>query len=226
MFTQTLQISGLGILIVGIVVLTDVHEFDYFTEGRTMGPPIVLIVAGALVFLIASLGCYGAMKESPTLLMVYAVCLLIIVIVEVAVGIASWVMKSDMEMILNDSLKRSIIRSSNEDIIAWDNVQRKLMCCGVNGPADWIDLSDNKTLRGSCCLIDYIDPATRDCKLAYPLFKDKYYQVRLITKFSEKLIYAFSYITFLTSDYFQCFLSHKHETPNIHICSLNTKQKL
>lgn len=117
------------------------------------------------------------MKESPTLLMIYAVCLLVIVIVEVAVGIASVVMKSDMEMILNDSLRRSIIRSSKDDIIAWDNVQKKLMCCGVNGPADWIDLSANKTLRGSCCLEAYIDPATRDCKLAYPLFKDKYYQV-------------------------------------------------
>lgn len=63
-----LQISGLGILIAGAVVLADIGEFSHFLEGRVTAPPIVLIVTGTIIFLIASLGCYGAIRESPTLL--------------------------------------------------------------------------------------------------------------------------------------------------------------
>lgn len=64
-----LQLSGLGILIAGAIVLADVNEFNHFIEGRVLAPPIVLIVTGLIIFLIASLGCFGAIKESPTLLL-------------------------------------------------------------------------------------------------------------------------------------------------------------
>lgn len=66
----SLQISGLGILIAGAIVLADLNDFGHFLEGKIIAPPIVLIVTGAIIFLIASLGCYGAMRESPMLLIV------------------------------------------------------------------------------------------------------------------------------------------------------------
>lgn len=103
--------------------------------------------------------------------------LVIIFIIELAVGIAAAVFKSDLEMMLKDSLEKSITRSSTDDIAAWDNVQRKLMCCGVNGPSDWVDYSKNKTLRASCCKPELIDFNTKDCRLAVPLFQHKYFQV-------------------------------------------------
>lgn len=62
------QISGLGLLISGIVVLNDVTDFNHFLDGRITALPIVLIVTGLLIFVIAFLGCYGALKESPKLL--------------------------------------------------------------------------------------------------------------------------------------------------------------
>ena len=61
-------------LITGALVLADVGEFNHFIEGRVLAPPIVLIVVGALVFLVASLGCYGAIRESPPLLMMVSLC--------------------------------------------------------------------------------------------------------------------------------------------------------
>lgn len=62
------QISGLGIIIAGALVLSDVNEFKHFLEGRIIAPPIVLIVTGAIVFVIAFMGCYGAIKENYNLL--------------------------------------------------------------------------------------------------------------------------------------------------------------
>lgn len=65
------QISGLGLVIAGALVISDINEFNHFLEGRVTAPPIVLIITGAIIFLIASLGCYGAIRESTTML--YAV---------------------------------------------------------------------------------------------------------------------------------------------------------
>jgi hypothetical protein len=67
-FFSYFQLSGLGLIIAGGTVLADVGEFSHFIEGRVFAPPIVLIVAGVLIFLVASLGCYGAFRESPPLL--------------------------------------------------------------------------------------------------------------------------------------------------------------
>lgn len=68
-YLSIFQISGLGILIAGIVVLNDVMDFNHFLDGRLAAPPVILIVTGLLIFVIAFLGCYGALKESPKLLM-------------------------------------------------------------------------------------------------------------------------------------------------------------
>lgn len=46
----------MGILIAGILVLIDIHEYDHFLEGKIQAPPIILIVTGALIFFIAFLG--------------------------------------------------------------------------------------------------------------------------------------------------------------------------
>lgn len=61
----------------GAIVLADVNEFNHFVEGRVLAPPIVLIVTGLVIFLIASLGCFGAIKESPTLLLTVRIYLLL-----------------------------------------------------------------------------------------------------------------------------------------------------
>lgn len=63
----------MGILIAGAIVLADLNDFGHFLEGKVTAPPIILIVTGAIIFLIASLGCYGAIRESPTLLILVRV---------------------------------------------------------------------------------------------------------------------------------------------------------
>lgn len=114
-------------------------------------------------------------------------CLAIIFIMELAVGIAAICFKSDLEMALQSRLETSIRKSDNDDVTAWDNVQRKLQCCGVNGPADWVDQSRNRTLRTSCCRPEHIDAETNDCRLAFPLFKDKYFQEGCVMKLKDKV---------------------------------------
>lgn len=170
------QISGLGILIAGAAVLADIGDFKHFLEGRVIAPPVVLIIAGLLIFAVATLGCYGALKENPGLLMAFAVCLGIIFIFELAVGIASIAFKSDLEQSINRSLQVSIQRRSQADMIAWDPLQRRLKCCGVLGAKDWYT-SNNATIPVSCCRPDHIDYTIGDCKNAASFYSDRYYAV-------------------------------------------------
>lgn len=63
--------------------------------------------------------------------------------------------------------------------MAWDTVQRKMMCCGVDGPRNWFDIN-NGTAAGvpaSCCRPQYIDRETQNCLNAAPLYMDRMYQV-------------------------------------------------
>ncbi|KAH8358052.1 hypothetical protein KR084_001209 [Drosophila pseudotakahashii] len=185
-FNVLFAISGLGILIAGAVVLADVNEFNHFVEGRVLAPPIVLIVTGLIIFLIASLGCFGAIKESPTLLVTFAVLLAVIFIVELAVGIAASVFKRDLEGMVKNSLQESIKSSNSEDTMAWDNIQQKLMCCGVDTPADW-RISANKTLPASCCQPQFIDTTEMHCKNSPALGKDKYFQDGCVGKLKNRI---------------------------------------
>ncbi|KAH0951576.1 hypothetical protein HN011_005844 [Eciton burchellii] len=154
-FNLVFAISGIGIIAAGAVVLADVGEFTYFMEGRIMAPPIVLIVAGSIVFIIAFLGCYGAIKEHYNMLIAFAAALLIIFVIELAVGIAAAVFKNDFSMAMRDTLKESIKNYTDTDRQAWDNVQRKLQCCGVDGPNDWTPSNGfTGTFPSSCCIQD------------------------------------------------------------------------
>ncbi|XP_022916133.2 CD63 antigen-like [Onthophagus taurus] len=139
LFNLIFAISGLGLIIAGGVVYANVGEFSHFMEGRILAPPIVLIVAGSIIFIIAFLGCYGAIKESYYLLIAFALCLLLILIVELAVGIAAAVFKNDFETVMKDTLKSSMDKylSNKADRMAWDHIQTELECCGIERADDW-----------------------------------------------------------------------------------------
>lgn len=154
-FNLIFAISGIAIIAAGACVLADVGEFSHFVEGRIIAPPIVLIVAGAIVFVIAFLGCYGAIKEHYNMLIAFAAALLIIFVIELAVGIAAAVFKNDFSMAMKDTLKESMKNYTEADKMAWDNVQKKLQCCGVDGPNDWSPANGfTSSFPSSCCMQD------------------------------------------------------------------------
>jgi len=56
----------------------------------------------------------------------FAAALLIIFVIELAVGIAAAVFKNDFSTAMKDTLKESIKNYTDTDRQAWDNVQRKV----------------------------------------------------------------------------------------------------
>lgn len=138
-FNLVFAISGIGIITAGAVVLSDSVDFHHFASNDLIGPPIVLIVAGSVVFLIAFLGCFGAIRESYKLLIAFAGLLIVIFVLELAAGIAAAVYKGDFEESLKKTLHASMANYTNSQVekYAWDNLQMKFKCCGIDQPTDW-----------------------------------------------------------------------------------------
>lgn len=85
----------------------------------------------------------------------FAVCLLIIFIIELAVGIAAACYHNEFDTALKDALKNSMTNYSINDSekLAWDKIQAKLKCCGIDGPSDW----QSQPIPTACCQMESED---------------------------------------------------------------------
>ncbi|XP_054257840.1 CD63 antigen-like isoform X1 [Macrosteles quadrilineatus] len=165
-FNLIFALSGLAVIMVGVLVLSEVGSYSHFLENKVLAPPIVLIVAGGIVFFIAFLGCCGAIKENYYMLIAFAVLLMVIFIVELAVGIAASVAKDEFASAMRGTLNRSMgnYTQSRTDQSAWDTMQRKLKCCGVDGPQGWSTVFADGNVPASCCVANVQNDPNALCR--------------------------------------------------------------
>ncbi|XP_030759124.1 23 kDa integral membrane protein-like isoform X4 [Sitophilus oryzae] len=107
-FNIFLTLSGIGIIIAGALILTEMADFNRIAESDLVKMAIAMIVGGAIVTIVAFVGCLGAMRESYTLLMAFAGLLVAIFIMELTVGICAAVFKTDYKVAFKESLSESL----------------------------------------------------------------------------------------------------------------------
>ncbi|XP_049807583.1 23 kDa integral membrane protein-like isoform X1 [Schistocerca serialis cubense] len=150
-FNLLFVISGIVIVSVGALALSNFSSYDTFFGGSVIAGPVLLLIVGIIVFIVAFFGCCGALKENHCMVVTFSVLLLIIFAMELGGGIAGYVLKDVLKDDLDTQLNSTLYKyESNEDIKkAWDIMQTDLNCCGINGPDDW-----NKAglkVPASCC---------------------------------------------------------------------------
>ncbi|PAA76259.1 hypothetical protein BOX15_Mlig020731g3 [Macrostomum lignano] len=110
----------------------------------------VILVFGALSFLIGFCGCCGAIRESSCLLSIYAGAVSIVLIVEIAGGIAAGVFRAQIGTEMLPTLKRleatrylpinlAVSNDSNPNAVFSSLVnyaQVSMSCCGVSSMSD------------------------------------------------------------------------------------------
>ncbi|XP_012528887.1 tetraspanin-1 isoform X1 [Monomorium pharaonis] len=147
----------------------------------------ILIIAGALTFIISFLGYCGAMFESRCLLCVYGILILLVLILEcVVVGLA-FGLKGDVEKGTQDFLKTTIAKyyttgdKTDTVIVAWDGIMSKLHCCGVENFRDFSEnrnwtVATGKMVPDACCIKEN-NGALKDstCPIN-PTVSNSYYQ--------------------------------------------------
>uniref|UniRef100_A0A914D9U4 Tetraspanin n=1 Tax=Acrobeloides nanus TaxID=290746 RepID=A0A914D9U4_9BILA len=119
------------------------------------------VCAGALVLIIATLGCLGARMESKIFLIVYFVVVCFLLIIQATTGMMGYLYKDFVRQGVKHSLYMSInstyaigYRPSDELRFTWNHLQSTLHCCGVESYHDWyysVLWQKNKFVPDSCC---------------------------------------------------------------------------
>ncbi|XP_063216155.1 CD63 antigen-like [Bacillus rossius redtenbacheri] len=153
-FNLLFAISGLAILVVGAVIQDAFSDYTNFVQGQLFVAPVILIVVGIIVFVVAFFGCCGALKENHCMIVTFAVLLLAIFVLELAGGITGYLLKDDVKDLLGKSLNETALHyETNKDYKnSWDIMQTDLKCCGIVEPSDWNNILKNATeFPRSCC---------------------------------------------------------------------------
>ncbi|XP_061387782.1 tetraspanin-6 [Musca vetustissima] len=172
-------ITAILLVMVGSTIQAIFGDFRQFVDDHFLSPPALLIAIGFILLFVATLGAYGAIKESVMLINLYGVCLFMVFILEVSASIAAFVMQGQVREMLVRTMNDSLANyEKNEYIQAGvDFMQSGLECCGVDGPRDWVNFIEqpNNTVNGqanrinvpdSCCgLFNAYDP--RECDKQY-----------------------------------------------------------
>lgn len=119
-------------------------------EGAAYG----FIAGGGAVFIIAFLGCCGAIKEIKIFLYIYAFLVFLILGAEIAAGVVAYFFKDKVESELKTFLNSTIVYkyegltynsgsvlSPSSDILSvgWDAAHVGFDCCGMNNHTDFTD---------------------------------------------------------------------------------------
>uniref|UniRef100_A0A6M2E530 Tetraspanin n=1 Tax=Amblyomma tuberculatum TaxID=48802 RepID=A0A6M2E530_9ACAR len=179
-FNAIFVLCGIALIAVGGVVLSALNPQKPFYEGY-LGAPVAIVVLGVFVFVLAFLGCCGAIRENYHMIMAFSVLLTIILICELGAAIAAYAYRSKIEHAIRDAATKSIknYHNNTETQRLWDDVQSSLHCCGANSTGDYYPAP----LPASCC-----PGKPNDCTT------DKAYPRNcidvLLDKFNEKIVYV------------------------------------
>jgi len=163
-------------LILGAVVLylgfkitnfsRDVTDIDISQAPRSAA--IVLLVTGFVIFLIAFLGCCGAIKESYCMLSTYGAVILLLVIVQCVGAYLAFKyhhdIQSDVEKAIDNNFEK--FQNSTEVKKVVNKFQKQFECCGAKDYTDWQTnhwMIEKGVYPGSCCQKDFDSNETVTC---------------------------------------------------------------
>ncbi|XP_055296822.1 CD63 antigen-like [Sitodiplosis mosellana] len=150
-FNLLFALTGIAILTVGTVIFTAFNHYQNFLGEGLWSTPIVLMAIGAIVFIIAFLGCCGAIKESSCMVLTFSLLLIVIIAFEIGIGAFGYVRQDDLNAALDKGFNQTL-KDYKTNEKAWDLVQTEMKCCGINTPDDFIPVLNSTDLPRSCCL--------------------------------------------------------------------------
>ncbi|XP_034234355.1 CD9 antigen [Thrips palmi] len=147
-------VAGIAVVGVGIWILTDSTMYLQVVQDDTNFHTglYIMIAAGALMFIVGFLGCCGALRESPCMLVTFFSFLLVILVVEVAAGCWVYTNRNELENMLQDHVKQTVeidYGTIDYRTKTFDTIQKHLKCCGANGPRDWSSARFNQANKKS-----------------------------------------------------------------------------
>ncbi|XP_073845829.1 23 kDa integral membrane protein-like [Musca autumnalis] len=149
-FNLIFVLCGILLIVLGSIMVNNVGGFSDFSDAiNTDIIPILIIVLGCIIFVIAFFGCCGAIRESVCCTSIYAVFMFIVFCLQIALVVWMFVKRTDF---LNsmDKVVTTVWNENNEtNGYPMDALQITFQCCGLNGSNDYT--SNGLTVPNSCC---------------------------------------------------------------------------
>ncbi|XP_067672887.1 tetraspanin-15-like [Haliotis asinina] len=142
LFLYTLVFVCVGIILLGIGVIVEVHRQDIQSVNNRLALPVaLLIVVGLLIAINAFCGLVGTVTENPTLLKLFLVGTIIAFLLQVSIGIVAYVYREKVPDILSDELMFGVEKYTDNDDIAraMNFIQKSFKCCGFKTFEDYIN---------------------------------------------------------------------------------------
>ncbi|XP_067844722.1 tetraspanin-33b [Heptranchias perlo] len=137
-FSFLFWIISLVIVAVGIYAKIQ-KATDAVRDTFVIDPAIIMIVVGAIMFLITFCGCIGALRENIALLQVFSMSLMVLFLVQLAVGVLGFVYSDKAEDTVSKFIKKAIVHYRDDidlqNLI--DYIQGEFQCCGWTNYKDW-----------------------------------------------------------------------------------------
>lgn len=154
LFNLIFAITGIVFIAVGTVILVVYSGYDNFMDSWFFVAPMLMIIVGAIMFIVSFFGCCGAVKENYCMMITFSVLILLIFSLELCAGISGYTMRGEVRKMVENRLNSTMEHYSNNDDIrrSWDIMQHDLQCCGMTGPNNWAQVGflDN-SVPNSCC---------------------------------------------------------------------------
>ncbi|KAJ3047559.1 hypothetical protein HK097_011424 [Rhizophlyctis rosea] len=137
------MLAGL-ILIIGGAYSKSTVSGDNFALLNVAGALAGWAIAiGVIVTAVGFFGCFGAANEKGMLLKTYFAMLLLLVVLEIAVGIAAYAKKDDVENLLGHAWEDAY----KNDVNKVKAIERAFSCCGYK-PNQFVGLENCEALMG------------------------------------------------------------------------------
>jgi CD63 antigen len=145
-FNLLCALGGVAILGVGIAFLLRIGDIEkIFEDWNVQVVPILFIVIGSIIFIIAFFGCCGAIKESHCMTVTYSTFLMVMLLAQIVLAIVVFVYIGDLQEAVRPVLQR-MWDQKQTNLQVWDGIQNTLQCCGLNTAAEW-----GTAIPPSCC---------------------------------------------------------------------------
>jgi len=153
-FNFIFVVIGATLVSLGVYLLVKSRDFEKIVEAPDAAA-ILVVVVGAVTFVIAFFGCCGASNESPCMLTTYAIIVGLVFVVEVAGAILLLVYTRQITEIARDGVHKAIAKYNQNEV---DNpvngfvdvLQFSLKCCGAESKYDFYQRG-RKDVPRSCC---------------------------------------------------------------------------
>jgi len=155
-FNLVFVIFGILLIYAGFTAIARINDYQLLIEDTPNNVAVTLVIVGFFIFLIAFLGCCGAIRENYCMLVSFSAVILAILLIELIGSGLILAFKYKLRNYTEDGFLAAIVKYNNTDLAVdrvIDDIQSNLLCCGANNASDW---DQNPNFKGesyppSCC---------------------------------------------------------------------------